>query len=314
MLRLLPLRVEVEPQLHRVGDLLTCRRVVDVPHDARPGLDQLAAVLAHDLALLADRPLHEQAGAETRGEGKRLLVVLFLPQVRQRVVRDAAARHGRGTHLDGADPAVLGQPGRHGRLPPVVLCERRHGVGCREQDQVRWSTKLVGEVPNIVVGEHRRWRHVRRIPPRRARVDPPNDGVDLRTGQGPIVLEVLDSDRLVDVPGRHLTCLDPVLDRACPGPHLGIGLQRHRRDVARSVASLALRPEDRRDVLAEGRCGVILRERHPRNRKGCSERDHAQRPAPPKSARLFHCSSLPRYQRADTRGCRSHPRRRCPSG
>ena len=61
-LRLLALRIEVDAELHVVGDVLTAVRVVDVPHDLRAGLHQLAGVRAHHLALLADGPFHERAG------------------------------------------------------------------------------------------------------------------------------------------------------------------------------------------------------------------------------------------------------------
>ena len=62
VLRFLAFRIEVDPQFDGVGNVLTGRRVVDVPHDARAGEHQLAGIRPHELALLADGPFHEGAG------------------------------------------------------------------------------------------------------------------------------------------------------------------------------------------------------------------------------------------------------------
>ena len=59
--------------------------------------------------------------------------------------------------------------------------------------------------------------------------------------------------RLVDVPGRHLSRRDAVLDRPRPGPRLFERDERHRRDRIRPVARFALVLEDRGDVFGKGR-------------------------------------------------------------
>ena len=290
VLRLLPLGIEVQPELGGVGDLLADGRVVDVPHDGRAGLDELAAALAHDLALLADRPLHQDAGADFRG-GAEVLGVLLLLQAGEGVVGDAATGHRRRPDLDGADPPVLGQPRRHFGLPPGVLRDGGHGVRRRVDDQVRRPAEEPGVVPDIVVGEHRGRRQVGEVALRRAGVDPTRDGVDLGLGQRPVVLEGLDAHRLVDVPGRHLPGLDAVPDGARPRPRVGVGLQRHRRDVARPVAVLALGPEDRGHVPGVGGGGVGLGGRHGRHQHQAAERE--RQGAANGACSRHHCCSSP---------------------
>ena len=100
-------------------------------------------------------------------------------------------------------------------------------------------------------------RHVLRVALRRAGVDPLGDRLDLLVGERAIVLEFLDADGLVDVPGRHLSRLHAVLDRPRPGPRLFERDERHRRDRIGPVAGFALVLEDRRDVFGECRrlCG-----------------------------------------------------------
>src|SRR4029434_6532165 len=100
-----------------------------------------------------------------------------------------------------------------------------------------------------------------RVTLQRAAVDPSHDGGDLLVAQRTIVLEVLNSDRLDDVPRRHLTRLDAELDGGGPGTRLLIREQRHRRNRIGPVTRLTLVLEDGRDVLGEGdRAGRFFRE------------------------------------------------------
>ncbi len=147
VLRLLALRVEVDAELDRVGDVFAAVRVVDVPHDLRAGQHQLAAVRTHHLALLADGPFHERAGQRVAVGVERIrrqVVGFDLLQARDRVVRDLAALHRAGTDLDGAHPARLGEPGRHDRLPPRVVGAGLLRPAVERDDQVRlvWPNSL----------------------------------------------------------------------------------------------------------------------------------------------------------------------------
>src|SRR4029453_6174909 len=125
--RLLAFRVEVDAELDVVGDLLAGRGVVNVPDELRTGEQQLAGVGAHDLALLADRPFHEEPGAG--GDAAVVVVVrsgrvvdrIVLRQPGQRVVDDLATLVRGGTNLDRPHPARLGDAGRRRALVPGVL-------------------------------------------------------------------------------------------------------------------------------------------------------------------------------------------------
>ena len=153
VLWLLPLRVEVEAELHGVGDRFADRVIVDVPDDARTGLDQLAAVRPHDLALLADRPFHQQPGTDVGCGAERQRIGLLLQKTRERVMGDLAAGDRRRPDLDAANPAIFGEASRNLRLPPVILRKRRHGVRRRLDDQVGRAAEQLAEVPHVVAGE-----------------------------------------------------------------------------------------------------------------------------------------------------------------
>ena len=104
-----------------------------------------------------------------------------------------------------------------------------------------------------IVGPRLRRGHVFRIALRRAGGDPLDDRVDLRVAQRPVVLELLNADRLVEMPRRHLARLDAGRDRLRPGPRFLVRDERHRRNRIGPMARLALLLEDRRDVFGEGR-------------------------------------------------------------
>ena len=250
VLRLLPLRVEVDAHLHLAGDLFTGLGVVNVPVELGTGQQQLAGVRAHHLALLADRPFHERRGQTRRRRDARL----GLLEVRNRVMRDLAALQRLGPDLDRAHPARLGDARRRDALVPDVLRHRRHGEVVRLDDQVRlFLAERRREVPALIVGPLLWRRHVLRVALRRAGVDPADDRVDLIVGERSVVLELLDADGPIDLPRRHLAVADARLDRARPRPRLGEGHERHRRHRVGPVTGLALLLEDRRDVLGERR-------------------------------------------------------------
>ena len=76
------LGMEPEPELAGIGDLFTHRVVMVVELDPRPDLEQLARVLAEDVANLANRELG-QVAAPPRRLDRRLVIagLLFLLEI-----------------------------------------------------------------------------------------------------------------------------------------------------------------------------------------------------------------------------------------
>jgi len=89
-------------------------------------------------------------------------------------------------------------------------------------------------------------------------IHPGDDRVDLRVGQRHIVLELLDADAAVDVPGRHLARIHARLDGLGPRARLLKRHQRHRRNRSRLMTGLTLGLKDRRHVLGERSCLGLL--------------------------------------------------------
>ncbi len=159
-------------------------------------------------------------------------------------------------------------------------------------------SQLRGKPPRALVGPDARLRHVLRIALRRAGVDPSDDRVDLVVGQRPIVLEMLDADRPVDVPRRHLPRRHARLDGACPRARLFVGDERHRRDRVRPMTRLTFLLEDRRDVLGE------------RHRRGVGGQGRAMvgRGERRDPARLIGRSTSPGQKRGNSHGAISSMR------
>ena len=86
---------------------------------------------------------------------------------------------------------------------------------------------------------------------RRAGVDPADDDIDFRITQGNVVLEVLDADRLVHVPGRHHPVDHLLPDPARPTSDLLVGHQRHRPQLTGALTALTALVENRSDVPTE---------------------------------------------------------------
>ena len=115
-------------------------------------------------------------------------------------------------------------------------------------------------------------RRIGRVAARRAGVGPGGHEVDLGLRQGAILLELLDADVRIDVPGRHLAGDDLVPDGARPGPRLLVVHQRHRRHVVGPMADLTRALQDGLDVLVEGhvarlRGGNAREQHHNRGRR-----------------------------------------------
>ena len=206
-LRLIALGVKPDSQRHLVG---RGRRavgvVVDLEADLPVGLQQLPGPLLIFLTHLAERPLGQQSAN-----------ALLLHRGRQEVVRDPTPQRIGGQYLHRTDPAVGLQPRLGSRSPPLVVSvggdvERvglDHEIGrpeLREHQEV------------LARGPLDRRRQVGRITLRGACVYPLHDGRDLLFGQRPVILEVLDADMRVHVPGRHEPLGHFVADAPCIAP------------------------------------------------------------------------------------------------
>ena len=141
---------------------------------------------------------------------------------------------------------------RHFRFEVDVGRLRRHRERLGSHHEVGRTQHVLQEEP-IAARPLLRRRHVLHVAPRSPGVDPPDDGVDLRVAERSIVDELLDPDALVQMPRRHLAAGDPRLDRSDPRADLLVGHERHRPDVAGTMADLAFLLEDGRHVLGERR-------------------------------------------------------------
>ena len=89
VLRLLPLRVEPDAELGVRGDLLADGVIVHLPRDLRAGQHQPTGVGTHLVAVLADRPFHEETVArDVRIVGEELRTPC-LPAAADAPARDA---------------------------------------------------------------------------------------------------------------------------------------------------------------------------------------------------------------------------------
>jgi hypothetical protein len=176
---------------------------------------------------------------------------LRLQQVSERVMHDLSTLGAGRLDLDGAHPARLGHAGFDRRPRPFVLGVRGDRVWRRANHQIRGSER-VGKLPAIRIGNDRRGGKSLHVALRRTGVDPPNDRGDLGVGERAIVLELLNADRLVDVPGRHLARLHAFLDDVEVLLGVVVGQKRHRRDRAGLMAHLTFALEERRDVRRVG--------------------------------------------------------------
>ena len=212
---------------------------------------------------------------------RHLGLLVQVDDERQRVVHHPLRTVAHRAVLDRLDVPVFFYLQGGICRPEHVGALGRHRHGGIPHDQVR-----LADLPRRGVRKHPRRRHVRRIPARGAVVDPGGDHGDLRVAQRGIVLERLNSDVPIDVPGRHLARDDAIPYRTRPRPHLFIGNQRHRRHLSRPVASLARALQDRRDILREGDRRLAVRRLRGRQRgQRCQRRDHQQSDEPGISAR-----------------------------
>ena len=107
------------------------------------------------------------------------------------------------------------------------------------------------DFPLIDINKGRRNRHVRHVASRRPIVDPGGDRVDLGLCETCVVL--VGAHTGIGAPGRHLSRQHLRFHGTRPGTRVGVGNQRHRRQVVRPVTGDAVFIQDRRNVLGERR-------------------------------------------------------------
>jgi hypothetical protein len=152
------------------------------------------------------------------------------------------ARRSR-TNLQGLDEDVFIERHLHIQVDDINLTLSGYGeLDGHFENEVRLA--VVPPIP----GRHR-LRHIGLVAFGRARVDPRDDGVDLRLTQACVVAKA--AMLWISAPGRHLARDHFRLDRLRPGAHVLIGQQRHRPDFPGAMTVRAFAVEDRRDVLGE---------------------------------------------------------------
>jgi hypothetical protein len=106
-------------------------------------------------------------------------------------------------------------------------------------------------VPGVSVLELPGPRHVGRVALRGTAIHPRHDRRDFGIAQRRVILELVDAHGPVDVPRRHLARRDLLPDGACPGPHLFVGQEGHRRHRIGTMTRLTGTLQEWRDVLGE---------------------------------------------------------------
>src|SRR5262249_18222623 len=142
---------------------------------------------------------------------------------------DTAAFYSGWPNLNRANPSPLGGPRLNDRAVPRIL----RGCGHRPRrrlDHYVGRTKLPGKRPQVLVRPLTLTRQIVWVSKRCAGIDPTQDRVNLRVAERTVVLEMLNADRLVDVPRRHLPRCDATPDRLRPRANFLVGEERHRRD------------------------------------------------------------------------------------
>ena len=162
--------------------------------------------------------------------------------VNQHVVNDLAVA---GPDLDRLHPLRFGEVGRD---VEVLVLDRAFG---RQLVRLGHFEDRVRLAERPALGESGHWRHVLRIPFRRAAVRPLGQGVLLGGGQPALVEER--AMRRVRVPRRHCPVGDLVANRLRPGTNLLVREERHRGDLPGTMTGRTVLEEDRGDVAGEGR-------------------------------------------------------------
>src|SRR5262249_18263466 len=130
--------------------------------------------------------------------------------------------------------------------------------------------EVLRQLPPERIGELHGRRHVLRIAGRHSAVHPADNRRDLLVAEAPVVLELLNADRPIDVPRRHEALRHLALDLVRVLARILVRHERHRADRIGLMADLALLLEDRRHVPGE-RDGRRRRRRRVMSRR--EERD-----------------------------------------
>ncbi|PYN43105.1 MAG: hypothetical protein DMD95_14930, partial [Candidatus Rokuibacteriota bacterium] len=213
--------------------------VVHLQHDLRAFREQHADAGGHDARLGARSPAAEAAGrcesrpAETRVAGTGIGAIEVLRRGRRIDVREDVMHElpiARRV-LDFRDPAILGEIRRDHETAIDVAGARRHRVHLGHFENVIGRSQL----PSF--REHQRWRKLREISLRRARLDPPHQRRELEVGESARIDEVAEPGH--GLPWRHDAPLDGVSDVVQALVHIAIGEQRKRRVLSGAVTRLA---------------------------------------------------------------------------
>ncbi len=146
-----------------------------------------------------------------------------------------------GAELDGGDRPVGVDRDRDHEAALDVRAAGVDGVGLGHlEDQV-------GRAGLPAVGELRGGRELLCVPLRRAGLDPVGDGLQLGVGEPPGVEELAETG--FRLPRGHLAGLGDLLEEVGSLGGVFISQERKRTHLARPVATRAVLPEDRRDVL-----------------------------------------------------------------
>ncbi len=155
------------------------------------------------------------------------------------VMRDGELRR---LHFDRRDPGVFREVALHDEPRPLDDAAGGHVVGGSLDDEVGL------DLPSAI--RPRDWRRgIARVARRRAGICPPDQHVDLCCLQRAIVENV--GGATLSKPRRHLLRQHRSFDRTRPWTRGLVRLERHRRDLARTMAGLAVLLQERRHVLVE---------------------------------------------------------------
>jgi len=181
------------------------------------------------------------------------------------IIRQELHRRDQGVFLEWTGNSDIG---------PLDHTFGRH----RERRQVDDDVRL-NEPSGL--SEFHRGRGIPGIALWRAAVGPFHDRVDVGLGHRSIVTE---AHRMFGIgkPRRHRLGDNCPLDGLGPGTYLFVGEERHRRDLVRPMAHLAMPLEDRLDISMKRGGSLSVRWRGAHERKNCAQQiRHAMHLATP---------------------------------